>query len=266
MVRVLSAFALAIPVLLVLLLAPPAAFLWVVVLISVFAAWELQGLINECGWVGGRWEGPLDVALFILAFWAGGGAPGLALTFIFLRILVHAMNSEDHRAGLAGAGVSTLGLLWIGGAGAMVVKMRSLAGGKEALLFLFAIVWANDIAAYYVGRTVGLRKLAPSISPGKTIEGAIGGLAAGCAVALALAVWLKPDGMNLGLVVVLALVLGVLAQVGDLFESFFKRAALQKNSGAGIPGHGGFLDRIDGLLLAVPPLYFFLRWIMANPA
>jgi phosphatidate cytidylyltransferase len=266
-VRVLSAFALAIPVLLVLWLAPPFIFLWLVVLISVLAAWEFQGLIKECGWVGVRWEGAVDVALLVLALWAGGMAPGLALTFIFLRLLVRAMNSTDHKAGLAGAGVSVLGLLWIGGACALVVKIRILpGGGKEALLFLFAIVWANDIAAYYVGRAVGFRKLAPSISPGKTIEGAFGGLAAGCVAGLALAIWLKPGGMSLGLAFAAALVLGVLAQVGDLFESFFKRAAARKDSGTAIPGHGGFLDRIDGLLLSAPPFYYFLRWIAAGPA
>ena len=264
MVRVLSGIALGAPTLLVVWSAPPVLFLWLVVVVALCAAWEFQGLIAHCGWAGVRWEGTLDVGLLILSFWAGGLTPGVALTFIILRILVRSMNTSDRKAGLAGAGVSVLGLLWVGGAGSLVVLIRLVDSGREAIVFLFAVVWANDIAAYYVGRAVGIRKLAPSISPGKTVEGALGGLVAGAVVGLALTGWLEIAGMGRGWALAAALILGGLSQVGDLCESFVKRAAEKKDSGTGIPGHGGVLDRIDGLLLAAPPFYYFLRWIAAG--
>lgn len=262
MVRFLSALTLAVPLLLSVWYGPPIVFLTIAVIVALVAAWEFQGLMADCGWEGVRWEGALDAGLLVLAFWAGGLTPGLALTLIFLRIFVRAMNAEDQKSGLAGAGASLLGLIWIGGACALIVRLRLLDGGKEAVFFLFAVVWANDIAAYYVGRAFGSRKLAFSISPGKTVEGAVGGLIVGVLVGLAVATWL--DFLDRGVAIIAALAMGVLSQVGDLCESFVKRAAGRKDSGAGIPGHGGFLDRIDGLLLAAPPFYYFLRWFTAQ--
>jgi phosphatidate cytidylyltransferase len=263
-VRVLSGIALGAPALLVVWSAPPVLFLWLVVVVALCAAWEFQGLIADCGWEGVRWEGALDVGLLILSVWAGGLMPGVALTFIVLRIFVRSMSARDRKAGLAGAGVSVLGLLWVGGAASLIVLIRLVDGGREAIIFLFAVVWANDIAAYYVGRTVGFRKLALSISPGKTVEGSLGGLVAGVAVGQALVGWLGIAGMSRGWALTAALILGGLSQVGDLCESFVKRAADRKDSGTGIPGHGGVLDRIDGLLLAAPPFYYFLKWFAAG--
>ncbi|MBT3352877.1 MAG: CDP-archaeol synthase [Nitrospinaceae bacterium] len=259
MVRFLSAIALAVPLLLSVWYGPPIVFLVIAVIVALVAAWEFQGLLADCGWESVRWEGALDAGLLVLAFWVGGLTPTLALTLIFLRIFVRAMSAEDQKSGLAGAGASLLGLLWIGGACALVVMLRLLDVGKEAVLFLFAVVWANDIAAYYIGRAFGSRKLAPSISPGKTVEGSVGGLVVGVLAGLVVAVWLL-SSLDMVVAIFVAMVVGLLSQVGDLCESFVKRAAGRKDSGSGIPGHGGILDRIDGLLLATPPFYFFLRW------
>jgi phosphatidate cytidylyltransferase len=258
-VRFLSAIALAVPLLLSVWYGPPIVFLVIAVIVALVAAWEFQGLLADCGWESVRWEGALDAGLLVLAFWVGGLTPTLALTLIFLRIFVRAMSAEDQKSGLAGAGASLLGLLWIGGACALVVMLRLLDVGKEAVLFLFAVVWANDIAAYYIGRAFGSRKLAPSISPGKTVEGSVGGLVVGVLAGLVVAVWLL-SSLDMVVAIFVAMVVGLLSQVGDLCESFVKRAAGRKDSGSGIPGHGGILDRIDGLLLATPPFYFFLRW------
>jgi phosphatidate cytidylyltransferase len=257
-VRFFSALALAVPLILSVWYGPPIVFLAIAVIVALLASWEFQGLMAGCGWESVRWEGALDAGILVLAFWAGGLTPSLALTLIFLRIFVRAMSAEDQKSGLAGAGASLLGLIWIGGACALAVRLRMLEGGKEAVLFLFAVVWANDIAAYYAGGAFGSRKLASSISPGKTIEGSVGGLIAGILAGLAVAAWFS--FLDKGVALVAALAMGVLSQIGDLCESFVKRAAGRKDSGAGIPGHGGFLDRIDGLLLAAPPFYCFLRW------
>jgi len=117
------------------------------------------------------------------------------------------------------------------------------------LLWLLFVVWATDIAAYFVGRGIGGPRLAPGISPGKTWAGLAGGMLGAAVVGGAVA---AASGGPAGLAVMVALVLAVVAQAGDLFESFLKRRAGLKDSGTLIPGHGGVLDRLDGLLFAAP--------------
>ena len=112
------------------------------------------------------------------------------------------------------------------------------------LLWVFLVTWATDIGAYFVGRAIGRRKLAPAISPGKTVEGLWGGIAA---AALFGAAWVWGTGLAATLFV-LAPLLALVAQAGDLFESWMKRRAGIKDSGDWLPGHGGPLDRLDGLV------------------
>ena len=137
-----------------------------------------------------------------------------------------------------------------------IVLIRAWQQGAIWTLFLLAVVFSGDTAAYYVGRAIGSHKLAPRISPGKTVEGAIGGLIASLlAGALFKVYWLNTLSwpLCLGLVFVLA----VMGQTGDLVESSLKRSVQIKDSGTLLPGHGGVLDRIDGLLFAAPVLYYF---------
>jgi phosphatidate cytidylyltransferase len=129
-----------------------------------------------------------------------------------------------------------LALLWI--------RDRSGADGLALLLWVFLVTWATDIGAYFAGRRFGKRKLAPSISPNKTVEGLCGGVAA---AALFGALWVWATGLNTALLL-LAPLFAVAAQAGDLFESRMKRLAGVKDSGDWLPGHGGLLDRLDGLV------------------
>lgn len=264
MIRVLSASALAVPLLFILWLAPPVVFLFLVLIFAFIAGWECSGLLLSFGGRGRKWEGALDAGALALAVGTGGFIAGLVLTLIVLRVLVQALNAASPREGITGAGLSVLAALWIGGPAGLFAALHGLSGGREIVIFLLAVVWANDIGAYYVGRSFGHRRLAPSISPGKTVEGAIGGLITGAVVAIALSVWLgeaiKGIGGGILILVFVSLVLGLFSQAGDLVESLVKRAAGAKDSGALIPGHGGILDRIDGLLLAVPPFYYFVKW------
>ncbi len=124
--------------------------------------------------------------------------------------------------------------------------------GLIAILFLFAVVWATDIAAYFVGRAFGGPKLAPTISPGKTWSGAIGGTIGG--VAAGMIIGSLAGGASYGIFVT-AVLLSVVAQIGDLFESSVKRFAGIKDSSNLIPGHGGVMDRVDGLVVAAMALY-----------
>ena len=124
------------------------------------------------------------------------------------------------------------------------------AVGLGNMLFVLMVVWATDIGAYLAGRLIGGPKLAPRISPGKTRSGAAGGLASAVLVGL-IAAWSSSSGDPLRAALV-ACLLGVASQVGDLMESWVKRRAGVKDSGRLLPGHGGLLDRLDGLLIAAP--------------
>ena len=129
--------------------------------------------------------------------------------------------------------------------------------GPRVLFLLMLTVIASDVAQYYTGRAVGRRPLALTVSPKKTMEGAVGGLVFGTAVAVAAGHWWLPEA-SWPLRVVMGIVLVAAGIVGDLFESMLKRSAGVKDSFALIPGHGGVLDRIDALLFAAPAYYVIL--------
>jgi phosphatidate cytidylyltransferase len=151
---------------------------------------------------------------------------------------------------LAGVAASVFGALYLGLPLGAVIAVRGLAG-REAMLLLLVTVVASDTAQYYTGRLAGRTKLAPVLSPGKTVEGALGGIVFG-AVTLALAgAWWWPQA-PLVFRLVTGTALAVLGICGDLFESMLKRAAGVKDSATLLPGHGGVLDRIDALLFAAP--------------
>ena len=134
---------------------------------------------------------------------------------------------------------------------ALVSLRQHPESGLEYVLALFVIVWANDIGGYVFGRMIGGARLAPKISPNKTWAGVVGGL--GFAVSPQPPQWRwSADGVPVVLAALLALIIGAAAQAGDLFESWIKRRFEVKDSGRLIPGHGGVLDRVDGLLAAAP--------------
>ena len=134
------------------------------------------------------------------------------------------------------------------------------AHGPPALFWLIALIMVSDSAQYYVGTLLGRRKLAPVVSPGKTVEGAIGGLVIGPIAGIAIGWWALP-ALSMQTVGALSVVLVVFGIMGDLFESLLKRSVGAKDSSALIPGHGGVLDRIDAYLFAAPVYYMFLRYV-----
>ena len=177
------------------------------------------------------------------AFWAGAAA--------FVATYPAGRRLARRRTALAVAG----GVIFVG-AWHGLMALRMLGGGDAAHPGQWLVVWAlvvacvTDTGAYFVGRAIGRRRLAPNVSPAKTWEGLGGGVAAGVLTGAALAGWLgwRPLGQWLALAFALALI----AVVGDLFESAVKRAGGVKDSGALLPGHGGVLDRIDSTLAAAP--------------
>ncbi len=153
-------------------------------------------------------------------------------------------------------GVSYVGLL-----GAHIVLLRERPGGMDLVYLTVLATFAADTGAYFVGRAVGRRKLAPTISPGKTVEGMVGGMAAGFGAALLLNYFLGVR-LEAALIVPLAALLPVAAVLGDLAESTIKRGMKVKDAGNLIPGHGGLLDRLDSLLFTFPVVYYFTTWVV----
>ena len=141
-----------------------------------------------------------------------------------------------------------------------LVSIRRDPDGMIWIYVLLAIIFAGDISAYYVGSYLGRHKLNPAVSPGKTIEGAIGGLAGNLVVGSIAKFFFLP-ALPWGPSILFFLAAGLAGQVGDLFESEFKRSSQIKDSGGILPGHGGFLDRIDALLFASPVAYFFKVYV-----
>jgi phosphatidate cytidylyltransferase len=174
----------------------------------------------------------------------------MALLWVTAEVLV-----ADHSISQATSGV--FGAVYVGMPLGMLVAIQALQGWSATVLLLGTIV-VSDTAQYYVGRMLGKRPLAPSISPKKTIEGALGGLVCASAFMVLGGARMLPFVGYRPLVVLSVLVVG-LGICGDLFESRLKRAAGMKDSSSLIPGHGGVLDRIDALLFAVPPFYLFVR-------
>jgi len=209
--------------------------------------------------------------LVMLAF-AAAVAPFLFLT--------RAMRGEDLRAGYPAAAASVFAFSYIALPMGMLVQLRQQAAGAFYVLYLLLVVWAGDIFAYFVGKSMGRHLMASRISPKKTWEGAVASVVASVAVGWTLFHYALPLSSNMlrvgliqrrdglfgleqpamGPIIALTIILNIAAQLGDLVESLIKRGAGVKDSGAILPGHGGMLDRIDAMLFAAPVLWYYVAW------
>jgi phosphatidate cytidylyltransferase len=153
------------------------------------------------------------------------------------------------------------GIIYIGWLMSHLVALRGLADGRDWVFFALFVTFASDSAAYFIGRAFGRNPLAPDISPRKTVEGAVGGVAGAIVMGLFLT-WVLDLPVSYVSVLVLSIVVSVFGQIGDLFESLFKRNTSIKDSGNGMPGHGGFLDRLDSILFAVVVVYYYVLWLI----
>jgi phosphatidate cytidylyltransferase len=250
----------------------PRAVRWSDLRLRVLSASVLAPLALACLWIGGAaWVALVAVAGIGLAVeWAqlcgvpAAGVGGLSVPCTVC--LAAAAAAAQGGAGLwllavgavavrfaAGKPVVASGVWYVGlGTVALIWLRADASAGRANVLFLMLVVWASDIGAYMVGRLVGGPRLAPAISPGKTVSGAAGGLLAAMAVGWGAARLLDPSGAAPLAVLAVAAALGVVSQAGDLLESAIKRHFGVKDSGRLIPGHGGLLDRLDGVLTAAP--------------
>lgn len=155
-----------------------------------------------------------------------------------------------------------LGIVYIPVSLSLLIFIKELDGGTFWIIWLLIIVFANDTGAFYGGTFFGKKPLSPAISPNKTIEGSIGGVTASMVVGFIFSYLFFHDLPLAFLTIPGAFMLAVAGQIGDLFESAMKRASSIKDSGRILPGHGGMLDRIDGLLLSIPVLYVYLVFLL----
>lgn len=244
----------------------PLLLVAVTFLVAALALWEYLGLANA---MGAKAPKVIVVVFLAILFGAIFRRPDLmapvtaALSLVLLVIC--SFRSPVNRV-LADTAYSVFGLIYIGLSMSTLYLLSTQDNGPSLLLFLFLVVWCGDIAALYVGRAFGRRKLAPSLSPNKTWEGSLASVAGSVLITLLLA-WvgeiLSAHGIDVMTYpgsrwrwVGLAVLLNIAAQLGDLVESAIKRGAGVKDSGHLLPGHGGMLDRIDALLLAAPLLWY----------
>ncbi len=196
---------------------------------------------------------PLCFQIFYPSLGMDGG-------FVLAFLLLSFWTLATYREGFDSYGFlarGTFGLMWIGFMGAHLYLIRTLADGNAWLLILTGITAGSDSGAYYAGRAFGRHKLSSRISPKKTVEGAVGGILTGIAVASLLA-FLLLDAPPWGFILFSASILGMIGICGDLTESVVKRATGTKDSGTILGGHGGILDRADSILFAAPVLYYLL--------
>jgi phosphatidate cytidylyltransferase len=205
----------------------------------VVSALVLAPLAGTCAWFGGPawWALMAACAATLVTEWAGMAKAGR-------------LGSAWFAAGVAYVGLALVSLLWL---------RADPVGGRMTVLFLLLVIWATDVGAYLCGRWIGGPKLAPVISPGKTWSGTVGGVAVAAAMGAALGLVAEPGAW--GSAAVLALVIAVAAQLGDLGESAVKRRCGVKDSGRLIPGHGGLLDRVDSVMLAAPVMAALGLWL-----
>lgn len=198
-------------------------------------------------------------ALTLLAYLAGSLLPEAAalpaLMAVVVLALFHVFPGESSPAAKArDASMLALGAVYIGGFLSCFPRLIALPSGPHWILLGFVAVAGNDTAAYFTGRAFGKRKLAPHLSPNKTVEGAAGGMAASLLLGGAYASHFLP-GVPAWYALGVSALAGVAGMCGDLFESLLKRAAGVKDSGSVIPGHGGMFDRADSIIAVAPLLY-----------
>jgi len=219
---------------------------------------------------------PLAGAVPLAVYAAGIGLyrPSLVVAAVAMLIILAAViwTRGPQRRPLGAASLTVMGILYTGGLLSFGYALREHPyavgdrAGTALVAFPLVLTWASDIGAFFVGRAVGGPKLIPSVSPGKTISGALGGLATTVLVSwLYVRFALRPVAlltMTIPATILFGALISVAAQVGDLAESLLKREANVKDSSHLIPGHGGLLDRLDSLLFVLPVAYLLFGWLL----
>jgi len=263
--RVLSAL-IAVPVVVAVVVVGGPWLALMVVAVGIWGVLEFYRLARSAGLKPARAVGVLGVVAFAAAGYTGSSiAVGAVLAGMVIASLVFQTLELGRESAIANPAVTVFGAAYIGWAVGLILLLREVGGASAGLGHVMTVlltVWANDIGAYFVGSAFGRHKLMPEVSPNKSVEGALAGLAAGVcvgvgarALGVALGWWPQVPTAH---AVALSLAVGLAGQAGDLAESAMKRNAHVKDSGTFLPGHGGVLDRIDSVLFAIPVAYYYV--------
>jgi len=259
-------------------LGPLLAFILVGVVITV-GLWELYNIVERKGIAVWRICGITSGWLLALAGYSrieGWGGPPLefaAILFLFFSAFTVQLR-RGYRDSILTLMGTFFGVLYVAAPLSAVFWIYSLDGGRWLIFFLFVVTCLNDIGAYFIGSRFGRRPLSPRLSPKKTLEGAIGGLLIGVAGSFLLGFfmqrlspynhfyWAPGDAALYFQALILAVLLSIVGQVGDLSESMLKRDVRIKDSGGSLSGHGGVLDMADSLLFTIPFTFFYAKSIL----
>lgn len=225
--------------------------------------YEFLGMVERSSPIclGITWLVGMGLAWGSTTAWFASHAWFAFMAGLMILLLAHLVFPGPVRGSADRAAMSILGVLYAGGLTACLLHLRMLEHGWAWVILVMMITWGSDTAAYFAGRAFGRHKLYPAISPGKTIEGAVGGLAG--SVTFTVVAWATffPQ-LPLAHGLVLAVIGGAIGQAGDLVESMLKRSVGVKDSGKLLPGHGGLLDRIDALIFSTPTVLFYAIYVM----
>jgi phosphatidate cytidylyltransferase len=258
--RLASALVLLPVFLLIVVKAPGWMFNALVVVASAAALWELMRLFEQGGRPAYRRLGVVAGTALTASFAAARLFDPMTLPALVLALavgIVLAAPLWDRTPATEPAAHTLLAIMYVGfllGYGILLHQTSPI--GEKLVIFLVGVTWIGETSAYLVGSAIGRHKLAPVISPKKTVEGAVAQVVASVLTGVGLGAWLLPQ-CGVGVAVVAGGLLGVVGQIGDLAESVIKRSVGTKDTGGLIPGHGGVLDRIDSLLFNLPAFYYF---------
>ena len=241
--------------------APRVFFALLVVALSGVAAWELMRMFERAGRPGYSRVGVVG-AVLVTASFAAPGTPGLVplvLTLVIAAVLSRPVW-RDHAVAVEPMAATLLAIVYVGWLLGHGLSFETRPDGAALVLFLVGTTWAGESAAYAVGSLLGRHQLVPTISPRKTVEGAAGQLIVSVGAAAALGAWLLPH-WSVSTAILAGAMLGIVGQIGDLVESVIKRSLGAKDTGGLIPGHGGVLDRLDGLMFNAPALFYYASWV-----
>jgi phosphatidate cytidylyltransferase len=247
MKRILTALVLIPAVVWLVLFAPAWAFQIAVAAVGLIAFWEFDHIAEANGIARAGYAGMAAGLALMFA-----PRPEIVVVLVAFLGMTLAMRVADLSDAMAAGAVFTLGMVYIFGAFRCAIELRSI--NAHWLMFAFLLSWAGDTAALYIGKAFGRHALAPRVSPAKTWEGAIGSVAGGILAGWVYAHYLIPAA-PVAIVIAIAAVGNLAGQFGDLCESAMKRGAGVKDSGSSLPGHGGWLDRIDSSLFSIPVVY-----------
>ncbi|HWJ03777.1 MAG TPA: phosphatidate cytidylyltransferase [Verrucomicrobiae bacterium] len=261
--RVISAAILG-PLLLYVLFLGGNYLLVVTLLLTLVALHELFNMSRGLGFKAWQNVGYLAALFVVLAAYFEQGKYLPLMLVVWLLICLSYIVINFPQQGIGNLGFNFLAVLYVSLLFAHMPLLRNLAQGTYLIFLTFVTTWATDTGAYFAGRAMGRNKLAPKVSPNKTVEGAIGGLVAAALVAAAIGYLVPNNAFTTTKLVLLGIAVAITGQMGDLAESAIKRFAGVKDSGKLIPGHGGVLDRFDSVLFTIPTVYYIFLGLIIS--